>query len=130
MTAVDWFSLFTPIILCANLHSRLASPKQRPSLRQLIRALLQWRPMLAGSLVEQYGACGKTGCRCARGQKHGPLYYLFWKEEGRSRSRYIPREQVGAVRRQIRNYHKFQTELLAALRRQRSVPRSPKERSR
>ncbi len=87
--------------------------------------------MLAGSLVEQYGTCGKTGCRCARGQKHGPLYYLYWKEEGRSRSRYIPREQVSAVRRHIRNYHQFQIALSAVLRRQhRPVPRSPKERSR
>ena len=86
--------------------------------------------MLAGSLVAQYTTCGKPGCRCARGQKHGPLYYLYWKDQGRSRSRYVPREQVSAVRRQIRNYQQFQRALAAALRRQSPRSRARKERSR
>jgi hypothetical protein len=74
--------------------------------------------MMAGSLVEQYVTCGKTGCRCGRGQKHGPLYYLYWKEEGRSRSLYVPREKVGGLRGQIQNYRRFQKELTGWLRRQ------------
>ncbi len=60
-------------------------------------------PMLAGSLVEQYVTCGKPNCRCSRGQKHGPLYYLYWKERGQSRSLYVPRDKVGELRRQIHN---------------------------
>ena len=74
--------------------------------------------MMAGSLVEQYVSCGKPGCRCARGQKHGPLYYLYWKEQGRSRSLYVPREKVSELRRQIQNYRRFQTQLAGRLRRQ------------
>src|SRR5690349_23507998 len=31
---------------------------------------------LAGSLVEQHRKCGKEGCRCARGELHGPYVYL------------------------------------------------------
>jgi hypothetical protein len=31
---------------------------------------------LAGSLVEQRRRCGKEGCRCARGELHGPYVYL------------------------------------------------------
>ncbi len=86
--------------------------------------------MLAGSLVAQYTTCGKQGCRCARGQKHGPLYYRHWKDHGRSRSRYVPREHVPAVRRQIRAYQQFQVALVAALQRQPVGLRSRKERSR
>ena len=67
--------------------------------------------MLAGSLVEQYVNCGKPNCRCQQGQKHGPLYYLYWKQQGRSRSLYIPRERVQDVRRQVENYRRFQQEL-------------------
>jgi hypothetical protein len=74
--------------------------------------------MMAGSLVEQYVTCGKPRCRCTRGQKHGPLYYLYWKEQGRSRSLYVPREKVSELRRQIQNYRRFQTELAGRLRRQ------------
>ncbi len=87
--------------------------------RQQFRALARLLPLLRGSLVEQYVSCGKPRCRCRRGQKHGPLYYLYWKEQGRSRSLYVPRDQVGELRRQIQNYRRFQTELTALLRRQR-----------
>jgi hypothetical protein len=75
--------------------------------------------MMAGSLVEQYVSCGKPRCRCTRGQKHGPLYYLYWKEQGRSRSLYVPRERVSELRRQIQNYRRFQADLAGRLRRQR-----------
>jgi hypothetical protein len=74
--------------------------------------------MMAGSLVEQYVTCGKPTCRCAKGAKHGPLYYLYWKEQGRSRSLYVPRDQVKELRSHISNYRRFQVELAAVLRRQ------------
>jgi hypothetical protein len=83
--------------------------------------------MLAGSLVAQFTTCGKATCRCARGQKHGPVYYLYWKEDGRSRSRYVPREDVSVVRRQIRAYQQFQRVLAATLRHQPLRPRRQKE---
>jgi hypothetical protein len=31
---------------------------------------------LRASYVKQYLTCGKTNCRCQRGFKHGPFYYL------------------------------------------------------
>ena len=31
---------------------------------------------IRASYVEQYLTCGKTNCRCRRGFKHGPFYYL------------------------------------------------------
>jgi len=31
---------------------------------------------LRGSFVTQYLTCGKKNCRCQRGFKHGPFYYL------------------------------------------------------
>ena len=32
--------------------------------------------LLRASFVERFTACGKPNCACARGQKHGPFYYL------------------------------------------------------
>lgn len=90
-----------------------------PTPRRQFQALARLLPMVAGSLVEQYVTCGKSPCRCNRGEKHGPLYYLYWKEQGRSRSLYVPREKVGELRRQIQNYRRFQAELTALLRHQR-----------
>jgi hypothetical protein len=66
----------------------MANSTQLPSHKgqEQFQALVRLFPMVSGSLVEQYVTCGKPNCRCARGQKHGPLYYLYWKEQGRSRS--------------------------------------------
>ena len=61
-------------------------------------------PMVAGSLVEQHVTCGKPTWRCARSDTHGPLYYLYWKEQGRSRALYVPREQVAALRAHVETY--------------------------
>ncbi len=92
----------------------MSKTPSRPSSRSFpapLRNVLESFPVLGGSLVKQYVVCGKAGCRCQRGQKHGPLYYLYWKEQGRSRSLYVPREKVGEMRQQIRNYRSLQKEM-------------------
>jgi hypothetical protein len=33
--------------------------------------------------------CGKKGCRCTRGELHGPYWYAYWTEGGRTRSEYV-----------------------------------------
>ncbi len=95
--------------------TKARSQPRRPTLRSLMHD----HPVVAGSLVEQYVTCGKSTCRCARGDKHGPLYYLYWKEQGRSRSLYVPREQVEVLRAHVETYRQFQAELLAGAERQR-----------
>ena len=51
-----------------------------PALQQRKAALLsrlQLPPdLVRASYVRQYLTCGKKNCRCRRGFKHGPFYYL------------------------------------------------------
>lgn len=51
-----------------------------PALQKHKAALLaRLRPspqLLRASYVRQYLTCGKPNCRCRRGFKHGPFYYL------------------------------------------------------
>ena len=54
-----------------------------------------------GSLQAEWRRCGKSTCRCARGTLHGPYWYLRWREGVRQRRRYVPREQVNAIREAI-----------------------------
>jgi len=42
----------------------------------LLKQLLVPPDFLRASYVKQYLTCGKTNCRCQRGFKHGPFYYL------------------------------------------------------
>ncbi len=45
--------------------------------------------MGSAAVCPQWVRCGKPGCRCARGELHGPYHYLFWREAGRLRRRYV-----------------------------------------
>ena len=53
--------------------------------------------MGTGAVCVQWTRCGRASCRCTRGALHGPYHYLFWREGGRLRKRYIPALQVPAV---------------------------------
>jgi hypothetical protein len=33
--------------------------------------------------------CGKKSCRCAVGKLHGPYWYAYWSEGGKTKSQYV-----------------------------------------
>jgi hypothetical protein len=33
--------------------------------------------------------CGKKGCKCAHGKLHGPYWYAYWMENGKTKSQYV-----------------------------------------
>ncbi len=69
------------------------SRTQAVLLRRLLR---EAEGMLQGSLSETTRTCGQPGCRCQRGERHGPHTSLTFKTpEGRSSAVYVP---AGAVR--------------------------------
>jgi hypothetical protein len=63
--------------------------------------------MLQGSLVVLYRKCGKKGCRCERGEKHGPAYYLSYKEGGTTRMVYIPVSRLGEVKKAMEAFPRY-----------------------
>lgn len=52
----------------------------------------------SGAVCAQWVRCGHPRCRCASGELHGPYHYLFWRERGRLRKRYVPLGDVERVR--------------------------------
>jgi hypothetical protein len=51
-----------------------------------------------GSLQQQWVRCGKTNCKCSRGQLHGPYFYLFVSMSDGLWKSYVRRADVPAVR--------------------------------
>jgi len=43
--------------------------------------------------------CGKKGCKCADGELHGPYWYAYWTEGGRTRSQYVGKKLPRGVRK-------------------------------
>ena len=69
--------------------------------QSLIRALLAaTRSMVQGGLSETSRSCGKATCQCQRDPacRHGPHLYLTYREDGASRSLYVPPAQAAVAR--------------------------------
>jgi hypothetical protein len=63
--------------------------------------------MLQGSLVVLYRKCGRRGCRCGRGEKHGPAYYLSYKEEGVTQMIYIRASRLEEVKKAMEAFSQY-----------------------
>lgn len=80
--------------------SRLARRRQ-----QLHATLTDLGPVLRASVIERYTQCGTSGCKCMRGEKHGPAYYLTVSyAKGRTRTVYIPKRLRPVAARWVQNY--------------------------
>jgi len=96
------------------------TPEERSRLRQQIhrwqverRQLegellrLSRRVLVRGSLVPMYKACNKGGCKCTRGELHGPFWYLSWSEAGRTRMYFVKAAGQGRVRAAATRYRRW-----------------------
>ena len=78
----------------------------------LIKVLPPLGEVLRGSLMERYLTCGHPDCRCARGERHGPVWYLsVTLDQSHRAGCTVPGEQVEQVRRWIQNYHQVKENL-------------------
>ena len=55
---------------------RLSTLVLRQRQQRLVRRLRLPPHLIRGSVVKRFNTRGKPNCACARGQKHGPFYYL------------------------------------------------------
>jgi hypothetical protein len=77
----------------------------------LVERLLRRRELLAGSLFMRWGVCGKKGCVCQTGQKHGPYYVLSTRSGGRGGFAYLDRAQAGEARALVKAHREYRTDL-------------------
>ena len=78
--------------------------KQR---QKTLRYLLNPKNMIDGSIYESYKKCGNKNCRCAKGDLHGPFYYLSRKADGKTKLTFVRRADEDAVEKKAGNYKKY-----------------------
>lgn len=89
--------------------SILALRQRRQGLTKLLPPLGE---ILRGSLMERYLTCGNSDCKCARGERHGPIWYLsVTLDQSHRTGSTVPADQVQQVRRWIENYHQIKERL-------------------
>ena len=89
--------------------SVLALRKRREGLAKVLPPLSE---IMRGSLMERYLTCGNPDCKCARGERHGPVWYLSVTLDQSHRSGCtVAGDQVEQVRHWIENYHRVKENL-------------------
>ena len=69
--------------------------------------------ILPGSIHATYARCGKLGCKCARGEPHGPYYHRYYRIGDRIQKEYIPLAQLEDVRSACARHRDLQSEIRA-----------------
>ncbi len=85
--------------------------------RRLETLLLGHDRLVRGSLIQRPKFCGKTGCKCTRGEAHPAGLYLSRLEAGVARPRFVRAADRERVIREAEAYRAFRT----ALRRWRAI---------
>jgi hypothetical protein len=92
------------------LHSRISKssmPNQERDMRSRLNKFISSKGMLRGTLSTRGITCGKSSCKCARGDKHMYLY-LTVSDEGKVSQILIPRSREGEVKQWVEQYKRAQ----------------------
>lgn len=85
-------------------------PKHPTLIRRHLEARLKefqaHGPVLAATLVLIQRRCGRSGCHCQKGQGH-PTHYLTCKQQGKTRSVYVPQDLLKDVQSWIREHQRL-----------------------
>ena len=71
--------------------NELSVSELRARRRRLAAGLSDPQLTLRGALLHESRRCSSEGCRCRRGELHGPYTYLAVYLAGRSRMVYVPK---------------------------------------
>jgi hypothetical protein len=78
--------------------------KERLELERKILDVLSRKSLLKGSFVRKYKACNKKGCRCTKGELHGPFFYLSLRRAGKTRMIFVKKRDWSIVEELSANY--------------------------
>jgi hypothetical protein len=75
--------------------------------RSRLTQLISGGGFMRGTLTVREKVCGKSTCKCSRGEKHKTLY-LVSSKDGKLRQLFVPRSQEGKVRKWLEQYRQVE----------------------
>jgi hypothetical protein len=96
------------------MHDRTLRERIRAKVKEqraVVALLLKTREQLRGSLFVRYGECGKEGCVCRLGRRHGPYYVLSARSEAGSGFSYLEGGRLREAKALVSSYRAFRSGL-------------------
>lgn len=84
------------------MHRSKMSAQER-ELRSRLAQFAHAKPWIHATLNVRLVTCGKSGCRCAQGERHRAVY-LVSSAKGKKRQVFVPAELEEEVRQWVVNY--------------------------
>ncbi len=72
---------------------------------QIIQQLPSLKEILRSTISKYYLTCGYKKCRCHKGEKHGPFFYLSAKEKGKLKMNFVPKPLIEDVKKRVKKYN-------------------------
>jgi hypothetical protein len=98
------------MVKLVSMGKRMAMATGERTARSKLAQLIGDAGILRGSVVVRERKCGKSNCKCVRGEKHVGKY-LVMSDGGKKRQLFIPDDMEARVRRWIDNYRQAQESL-------------------
>lgn len=81
---------------------------QLDDFQKICRQLADSGPLIVGSYYLVYKTCSHEGCRCHKGEKHGPFPALSWTAEGKRGMVMVRAADTAVVERKAAAYKRYQ----------------------
>lgn len=98
------------MVKLVSMKGRAGQSVEERKVRSKLSQLIGDAGIVRGSIVVRERTCGKSNCRCARGDKHVGKY-LVMSDGGKKRQLFIADEMEPRVRRWLDNYKQAQESL-------------------
>lgn len=86
-------------------------PRHPTQIRQMLQARLKQlapdKPVLAASLALVNKRCGQPGCSCHHGGPLHQAHHLSFKQHGKTRTVYVPKDLVSEVQPWVAEYQRL-----------------------
>jgi len=79
----------------------------RRMLDSRLKQLVPAGPVLAASLIRLNKRCGQSSCRCHRGGPLHQAYHLTFRQDGQTRTAYVPQDLLEEVRTWVQEYRRL-----------------------
>ena len=83
--------------------------KLETEIAMIKRQIADLEDLRPGTLSKQYNVCGTPGCKASPPQKHGPYHQLSLTRKGKSKTRFVRREELATIQKQLQNYTELRT---------------------
>ena len=81
--------------------------KERHRLEKNLLQFLSRYPLFPATFYPIYKACNKPGCKCTRGEKHGPYWYLSFRKDGKTKMVFVRQARWEKVKRLTDRYKRW-----------------------